>query len=718
MTAVVKRYCILCFLAGFFYLLVPSPGVAAPDTAAVSADTRAPLVLKQAGSIRMRKDRGVLTARGNVIMTYRGYTIRSDTLVYTRVTETVQAGGNVKVVTPKSGAFVGSYFEMTLPTNEVSGRGIRARSKPWYINGRQMEGDADTMIHVPEGRFTTCNLRTPHYTFRTNDLYLYPGHSIVGYHTTLNVGGVPLLYLPYFYVDLRNLLGRWEIKPGYGSQDGVSLEVNYRYLIESDSGPYTSTLYTDMRQRGGVGAGFDVGYSQPNQHAYFYLFGAQRRPTVINDAGESVRADTEQTIWETRADVNYRFDDSKWKLHGNADWSKNNRFDRDFRGTLGGRGRPRRSFEGSLVRSGANSLFRVDAIREEKAVERDSDVVFVQEQSVLPRIRYQLYSVDVPALGRGVYYSLNSNLENSTDADTGDERWDLSVNQTLTKALAVTSRLGQSYQFGYEQSYVERQTRGAGTDFRSLSAGSFGLLNSYRLTNQSSLTLDYSIEKQLNQEQFVAFSLQGDSLGTARNGLRTHELGLSLQWRNQLTAGALRTGYDFRNSRTRTVLGDSRILSPQFSLQASLTPRLEMDHYLRYSWKDRHIQQANLEFDFDVARDFSLSLGGDYNRRTGSDVLKLKNQFNWRSNNNQWGLRGDIVYDNPSSELEETKFMLYKRLHMWEMRVFFRQIEDRERQVWVSFNLLQYPTKAFGLEADIDNQDFDVEQGNWREMGG
>lgn len=706
----------------FTLLIVALVGGLACAATAVEADTAPlssrgiPLVLKQAESIRIQKERGRLTARGSIVVEYGGYTLRSDTMVYDRSTRRIQAGGNVKVVTPNTGAFQGSYFEMQLTTNELSGRSIRARNRPWFINGRRMDGDADTMIHVPDGQFTTCNLETPHYTFKTSDLYLYPGKSIIGYNTTLNIGGVPVFYLPYFYVDLRNLLGRWEIKPGYGNENGFELEVNYKYLIESDTGPYTSTIYTDFRQRGGAGAGFDVGYDRPNQDAYFYLFGAERNPTVLNDQGESVRSDTELTLWESEADVNYRFKDSKWKLIGDLDWSENNRFQEDFQGSLSGRGRPRRSVEGSLVRSGSNSLFRVDAIREERATVRDSDVVFEQEQSVIPRIQYQLFSLGLPSLGRGVYYSMNSTIENSADGDTGDEFWDLSVDQTISKSLSLTSRLGQSYRFGYEQSYEEYSTGPQGSDFRSLSTGSFGILNSYQLTTRSTLSADYSIAKVLNREANVGFTLQGDSLGRSLNGLRTHELGLGLQWRNQVSAGSLRTGYDFRRSRSQTVESDSRILSPQFSLQANLTPSLDLNQFLRYNWRDREFQQVNTKFGFDVTRRFNVSVAGDYNRRDGSDILKLKNQFQWRGSNNQWGLRGDVVYDNPAEELEETNLMLYKRLHRWEMRLFYRQIEDRDRQIWLTFNLLSFPSKAVGLEANLDDQGLGFEQGNWRDF--
>ncbi|MFB6346682.1 MAG: hypothetical protein ABEK50_13065 [bacterium] len=683
---------------------------AASDTAVSDlAPPGTPLVLKQAGSIHIERANDRMVVRGDVIAVYGDYTIRSDTLVYNRSAQRAQMGGNVKVTTPEAGSFVGSYFEMYLPTNEISGGPSRGLKKPWYFKGKRIEGDADTEIQLPSGEFTSCNLETPHYNFSSSQLYIYPSESIIGYNTTMNIGGMPVFYLPYIYIDLQNLLGRWEIKPGYESRQGVTLEVNYRYLMPSDPGPYTATILTDMRQKAGAGAGFDVGYKKDDQTANLYFFGAERSPTRLNEEGELIRADTEQQLWRTEVDVDYQLGDS-WSVQGNADWSQNNRFNDDLQGSLGGRGRPRRSVEAILSRPGENSIFRIDAIREEKAVQRDSEVIFQQEQSVLPRMQFQLYPVRVNPLGRAIYYSMTSEAEHSDSPRSDEELWRFSLEQFLTKSISLTPSLGQSYRVGYKHAYNETVIDND-TSFRSVGAASFDVINSYQVSDQSTISVDYSMTKQLNRQDEVEVNLQGEDLGIEQDGYRTKELGMGFQWRNKHTAGSFRTGYDLRNSVMRSIDPDDRVLSPQFSLQSQLTPRVGFNQYLRYSWQDRLFQQINTGFDADVTRNFSFSLTGNYNVGQEDDILKLENNFEWTSPGGNWALQGDVTYDRPSAEVEDSRFTLYRRMHQWEMRLSFHQIEERSRSVWFTFNLVEFPNRAVGFIGDVDDEEYEFEQG-------
>lgn len=685
----------------------------AQDLLATSPDTSGgsgpPVIIERAEVIRWDRGKSRLTARGSVTVKYGSATLKADTIHYYRSENRLEGSGGIRLESPRQGLQTGRSVSVNLNTNELSLTDVRGKRDPWYLSGSRLEGDADTEIRMPDGRFTTCNLRVPHYTIRTDQVYIYPGKSIHAYGATMNVGSVPILYIPYAYVNLRDKVSRWEIRPGYGSREGAELVVNYHYLLPSDSGPYTSTIYSDVRSRSGAGAGFDVGYSRAGNNAYFYGFFANRRPTEIDAEGNESQANRKRDLWKIESNVNYDVEDSGWSAKADVDWVENNRFSDDLQSSFDNRGIDERRLNGSLVHRGERSIFRVDVIREEQSVSRGDEVVFEPKRELLPKLQYQLFSMPVRPLGRGVFYGMNFTFENRSGG-TGDPAWNASVSQNLTKSLSLTSNLGQSYRFGYEQRV--RELNGPRDETESTGIGSFGLNNSYRINRFSALDLNYTVERQLNRRDAVPLTLQGVNLGTEENSLQTHRLALDYQLTKNRYSGTLRTGYDLRTSNQFSIASDSRILSPQLSLRSRLTPRLSWSQFTRYSWPRDVLQQSSTSVEFDWTRDFSFSFGANYNRQTTrDDFMKLTNGWAWESENDQWGTRGDVVYDQRRTEFEEINFMLRKRLHKWDFRLYFQTIRDRETKVFFTFNLTDYPSQVVGLSADLANPGVDFERG-------
>ncbi|MFP4687091.1 MAG: hypothetical protein ACLFN5_03175, partial [bacterium] len=91
-------------------------------------------------------------------------------------------------------------------------------------------------------------------------------------------------------------------------------------------------------------------------------------------------------------------------------------------------------------------------------------------------------------------------------------------------------------------------------------------------------------------------------------------------------------------------------------------------------------------------------------------------RLSWESKDEIWRLHSDVVYDLTEEELEERRFMVYRRLHCWEMRVLYREIEDQEHQVWLAFNLADYPSRAIGFERDISGENYDLREGRWEDI--
>lgn len=694
-------------------VLLPGPIQAQTErrqstTMSTLSDTGKPVVLERAEKISWEESRSKLVATGDVLVRYGNRQLEADTVHYYRKREVLEAFGKSRIHSPKKGTYLARYVRVNLKTGRLELNRYRGKYTNWFVSGPQMKGNPDTELQVKNGSFTTCNLVTPHYTFESDKVYIYPGESVHAYHVTFNVGSAPVMYLPYVYFNLEEGLRRWEIDPGYSSEDGMMLELGYHYLLPSDTGPYTTTVYTDMRQKSGVGGGFDVGYDRPDQHADLYAFMTRRRPTEINAQGEEIRADTVQTIWDVNSDVNYEIKESNWKFHGNVDWVENNRFSDDLRSSFGSRGVPRRRFNGSAVYSGDRSIFRVDVLREDKAVDRNGNVSFRREQDILPRVQYQLFSLPLSPLGRGIYYSANTQLQRSKSRSNNDYLFSGFLDQTVTKSVSLSRNFGQSYRLGYEQRYRE-QSSGQGGGDRSTGIGKFGISNTLRLSTSSSLDFNYSLERQLNREDRVPLSLKGRNLGFEENGLRSHGISLEYQWKQSGFLGTFKTGYDLRSADTRTIESDSRVLSPQMTFNKQLTPRLNWNQYFLYDYAENNLNQSGMDLTFDAGRNSVISLGANYNRRSGDDFVKLKNQLHWESSDDQWEFRSNLVYDQGQTELEAINTMVRKRLHKWDMRVYFESIEDREWSTWVTFNLTDYPSRALGFVGQETTEEFDLD---------
>jgi lipopolysaccharide assembly outer membrane protein LptD (OstA) len=469
--------------------------------------TGVPVVIEQAESVNYSRERATIKATGNVQIRYGQRKLRADTFFYDQTEETIRAYGSVKIESPERGVSTARKFTLHLPTNRTHLSGLKGKYGPWIVSSPTVDGDADTELKLSSGEFTTCNLRTPHYSLKASQIYIYPGDSLVAWNTTTNLAGVPVFYFPYVNISLDDRLQRWEIKPGYGSESGMELEVNYHYLLPSDSGPYTSTIYTDMREREGAGGGFDIGYSQPGQELYLYSFLAERRPTRITESGNEVQADTEKTLWRVQSRANYQIPESNWKFHSDVNWLENGRFNDEFQSSFSGRGVNERQFNGSLVYSGERSIFRMDVIREDQVVQRNGDAEFELQREVLPRVQYQLFSLPLNLFGQRLFYSTNSLIEQTRRDPEQKQRLDGSVSQTLTKSVSMTRRWGQTYRIGYEHELLE--TSGEPGNYRSLGIGSFGLTNSYRPNRISSFDLDYDLARQLNRVEQVPLELGG-----------------------------------------------------------------------------------------------------------------------------------------------------------------------------------------------------------------
>ncbi len=106
-----------------------------------------------------------------------------------------------------------------------------------YYRGIRILRDPDGTLQVAKGRYTSCDLETPHYDFRSDQMKIYLRDKAVARPVYLYLGNLPIFYLPFFFnsVDPGRKSGFLmpDVEIGVGSSSRYIRGLNY-YWAASD----------------------------------------------------------------------------------------------------------------------------------------------------------------------------------------------------------------------------------------------------------------------------------------------------------------------------------------------------------------------------------------------------------------------------------------------------------------------------------------------------
>ncbi|MFP4662344.1 MAG: LptF/LptG family permease [Halanaerobiales bacterium] len=185
-------------------------------------------------------------------------------------------------------------------------------------------------LNMEQGKFTGCDLESPHYYFDAREVIIYPEDYLIAKHVTFRElnGRLPLFYWPYLYISLKDRDQRLVPEIGYSSSRGWFLKTTYHYLYD-DRLP--GELYMDYYTKSGFAGGFkQFFFHEEDLEAFIYLYGQENKtdiPNLFNWEGE-IKIDNDKNQWKTDAYLKYinydQYDklDGKIRLDNNADtWS-------------------------------------------------------------------------------------------------------------------------------------------------------------------------------------------------------------------------------------------------------------------------------------------------------------------------------------------------------------------------------------------------------------
>jgi LPS-assembly protein len=243
-------------IAGAILALVAADGIgsAAPRNNDASA------MLFSADELQNDQELGLVVATGHVEISQGARTLLADTVTYNQRTDTVTASGHVSLLEPTGEVLFADFIELTNRFQDGFLQDIRAllsdRSRLAGNTGRRTNGNR---LEMRRGIYSPCDLcrddptRAPLWQLRAEQIVHDQQRHIVEYHdATLELGGVPVLYLPYLaHPDPSIKRQSGFLAPSFGNSTnlGAHITVPYYWAIGPDrDATFNPTFTTEAGQ--------------------------------------------------------------------------------------------------------------------------------------------------------------------------------------------------------------------------------------------------------------------------------------------------------------------------------------------------------------------------------------------------------------------------------------------------------------------------------------
>ncbi|HEV8338416.1 MAG TPA: LptA/OstA family protein [bacterium] len=242
------------------FLAAAGAALTAPRPAAAQETPDGLPVRIRADSFRYDRRTRVLTATGNVVLTFQEVTIRADALVANLESGDVTAEGHVQLEV--AGQSVSSDL---LSYNLATRFGTLTNARTSYtgplvlgsvhLRAQQLEGIPNQSVTIRGGFLTTCDETDPIVHLTADEITVYLGDRIVGRRVSVWLGGRRLFTLPSFLIFLRERR-ETRLLPvlGYSEAEGIFVKTTYSYALNAQ---HYGFLYGDWMERLGVGTGIE-----------------------------------------------------------------------------------------------------------------------------------------------------------------------------------------------------------------------------------------------------------------------------------------------------------------------------------------------------------------------------------------------------------------------------------------------------------------------------
>lgn len=210
----------------------------------------------------------VVSARGDVVVTKGDARLTADTVSVNRPQNELTAEGNVVLTDPQGEVRADRLrLELLDETGEIENGTIRLPRDQYMITGRTLQKLYGQSYHVEDAGVTTCEcdrIEQADWSIGADSLDVTLGGRGVVRHGVFRVRDIPLLYVPYGSIPVRQERHSGFLTPGYGfsSKRGFQWEQPLYWAISKSQ---DLTLTTDIETSARAGLLGEYRYA-PNEH--------------------------------------------------------------------------------------------------------------------------------------------------------------------------------------------------------------------------------------------------------------------------------------------------------------------------------------------------------------------------------------------------------------------------------------------------------------------
>ncbi len=330
-------------MISFFFVMaclspVPNASAKSRPLQIDSATGSDPWVLR-AETMEVFKQRKVVEARNNVLLSRGNDSLQADFVRFFWDTNWVYLHGNIRIRFGTD-TLEAETAEFDLK-NEVgwlmNGR-IFMEDSHLYVTGDRIDKTGPTSYSFEKAEITTCDGKNPAWSLHTaKGSVTLDGHAQM-YHPTFQIKGYPVLYSPYLVLPAKKKRQSGLLMPeiSTGDRNGYSLNLPY-YLALSDD--QDATVYANMMSKRGVMLGLEY-RTTPNLMSKGYF-----RADWLNDSLDDEEFDQFQTdgldrpnsdrYW-IRGKYNGQLFTPDWKTKFDVDLVSDQDYLRDFDSGMSG----------------------------------------------------------------------------------------------------------------------------------------------------------------------------------------------------------------------------------------------------------------------------------------------------------------------------------------------------------------------------------------------
>jgi len=210
----------------------------------------------RADSLEFDSASNLMIGSGHVRMRKGEEMLRGDQAIVNLDSYDVLAEGNVQFERG-SDIWIGKKLRYNFQTKKGDFGIFSAYMEPFYVHAESSKRVGENEYLLKDAVLSTCEGENPRAFFRVKTARIIPGHHIYARHVFLYVGGVPVMYCPYWAQNIGdpNFIS---VVPGYNSRMWAFLLTTFNYRL---SRHIEAKSHVDLRLRRGLAIGQDILWS-------------------------------------------------------------------------------------------------------------------------------------------------------------------------------------------------------------------------------------------------------------------------------------------------------------------------------------------------------------------------------------------------------------------------------------------------------------------------